>query len=116
MKYLYDEDEDGKDFDILVEEDGEDIPIRVHKFVLAARSKLFNGMFTSVEEGDYVKDFSGRSVEAMEAFIRFLYLEKVVFTADEDPKEIAKELEEAQEFYQLSKMSSFKDDLLSFLN
>ncbi|KAJ3445537.1 hypothetical protein M0812_11414 [Anaeramoeba flamelloides] len=114
-------DEESKNFDILVkiddenededeEDDFEEIP--VHKLVLLTRSALFREMFLNIEQNtEQVKDFSGKTIESVEHFIKFLYYEEFELTADDDPELICDELEDAAEYYQLSDNRQLKRQL-----
>ncbi|KAJ5079636.1 di- and tripeptidase dug2-related [Anaeramoeba ignava] len=64
-------DDSTKDFTIFVQ--GK--PIKVHKFILLARTDLYRGMFLSVTEdkSNQVNDYSGNSFETVHALIEFLY-------------------------------------------
>ncbi|KAJ5069731.1 hypothetical protein M0811_02308 [Anaeramoeba ignava] len=85
---------EGADFEIIVGD--EKIPC--HKAILAARSQLYLGMFTSVSDpSNSVPDFSGRSAESIRALLLYLYTDKT----DHINYEIAKELIEASSFYGL---------------
>ncbi|KAJ3442385.1 regulator of chromosome condensation [Anaeramoeba flamelloides] len=114
---LYD-DEDSKDFKILVkdpdeddendDEDDEDEEggfeeIPVHKLLLQARSGLFREMFKNItNKSNKVTDYSGKSIESLELFIKYLYTGDIQLTADDDPELIIEELEDAAEYYQLT--------------
>ncbi|KAJ3448854.1 btk-binding protein-related [Anaeramoeba flamelloides] len=116
-------DEDSKDFTILVkiddddyeeeeeeEEEFEEIP--VHKFLLAARCGLFREMFQNVNTvSNSVKDFSGKSIDTIEVFIKYLYTGMIELTADNDPEEIVEELADAGEYYQLTNVSGIESQL-----
>ncbi|KAJ6239084.1 regulator of chromosome condensation [Anaeramoeba flamelloides] len=123
-------DEDSKDFNILVKEDDEDEygnedddddeeevfeEIPAHKFVLLARSGLFREMFENVNEKEkklnQIKDYSGKSIESLELLIKYLYTEKIELTADNDPVLVAEELEDAVEYYQLNENSTLINQL-----
>ncbi|KAJ3437236.1 hypothetical protein M0812_19310 [Anaeramoeba flamelloides] len=122
FKKIY-SDEDSKDFKLLVaiddeddneeeeeEEEFEEIP--VHKLILIARSGLFREMFQNIkEESKSVKDFSGKSIESLEIFIKFLYTDKIELTADDDPQLVVEELSDAAEYYQLNKFSTLNREL-----
>ncbi|KAJ3429631.1 regulator of chromosome condensation [Anaeramoeba flamelloides] len=102
--------EDSKDFNILVkiqddedEEEDEYEEIPVHKIILLARSGLFREMFKNInEETNSVKDYSGKSIEAIESFVKYLYTETIELTADDDPQLIVEDLEDAVEYYKLN--------------
>ncbi|KAJ3448452.1 btk-binding protein-related [Anaeramoeba flamelloides] len=108
------QDEDSKDFIILVKIDDEDDDeddedddeyeeIPVHKFILSARSGLFREMFKNLKnETNSVKDFSRKTIESLEILIKFFYTENIELTADDDPVLIVEELKDAIEYYQLS--------------
>ena len=97
MQLLYDS-ESSKDFTLVVEGDG----IPCHKFILAAASELFFGMFTSVQDGcELVSDMSEKSYDSVNSLVRFLYLGNLEFSADEDADVIKRELGELIEFYLL---------------
>ncbi|KAJ5078807.1 ankyrin repeat-containing protein [Anaeramoeba ignava] len=67
-------DENSKDFTILCENK----EIRVHKFILFARSELFRGMFLNVsDDSNKVNDYSGRSFDSMNQLIHFFI--KMIF-------------------------------------
>ncbi|KAJ6251753.1 btk-binding protein-related [Anaeramoeba flamelloides] len=110
--------EETKDFHLLIpeeaDEEGEEeeeeeekeeeelVEIPVHKFILIGRCGLFREMFENVtEQKNSVKDYSGKTVESIEIFIKFLYTNKIELTADDDPQLVVEELENAAEYYQL---------------
>ncbi|KAJ5069843.1 ankyrin repeat-containing protein [Anaeramoeba ignava] len=91
------EDEKSKDFTISLENEKF---VRVHKFILLARSELFRGMFVSViDDSNSVPDYSGRSYETIKELIRYLYFNEIQFDC---PDFVLEELKEAQDFYQLN--------------
>ncbi|KAJ6227443.1 hypothetical protein M0813_10026 [Anaeramoeba flamelloides] len=121
MKQLW-IDEEGKNFTILVKEEeymGEEeeqeeefVEIPVHKFILYARSGLYRDMFQTIEsEQDSVTDQSGKIPEAIELFVKYLYLDKIELTADEDPALVVEELINAAEFFQLSDEKKFNREI-----
>ncbi|KAJ6230295.1 claret [Anaeramoeba flamelloides] len=129
-KDLYElyKDDDSKDFEIIVVEDIVDEDededqdeeeeqferIPVHKFILAARSGLFREMFQNVNnnmEMKEIKDYSGKTPESIEIFIRYLYTDRIELTADDDPQLIVEELSDAVEYYQLSTRSNLNSEL-----
>ncbi|KAJ3448631.1 btk-binding protein-related [Anaeramoeba flamelloides] len=112
-------DEDTKDFSILVKEDMEETEggdedededyeeIPVHLFMLLARSGLFREMISNVTENiNKVQDYSNKSFETLEIFIKYLYTGKIDLTADDDPILICEELKDAKEYYQLNGTSN----------
>ncbi|KAJ3448856.1 btk-binding protein-related [Anaeramoeba flamelloides] len=119
------EDEDSKDFNILVkidddddnddddEEDEEEEEIPVHKLILMARSGLFREMFENIQEmgNNSVRDYSHKSIESLEVLIKYFYTNKIELTADDDPQLIVEELEDSIEYYQLNQDSNFKIEL-----
>ncbi|KAJ6248444.1 ada2a-containing complex component 3 [Anaeramoeba flamelloides] len=100
FKKLY-SDESTKDFSIIVD----NTPIKVHKWILMARSNLFRGMFLSVtDESTQVNDYTGKSIKTIKSLIYYLYTDSVI---EEDIDEDAlDELLDAVEYYQLSVKSS----------
>ncbi|KAJ6237789.1 btk-binding protein-related [Anaeramoeba flamelloides] len=115
------QDEDSKDFNIIVkiddedeeEEEFEEIP--VHKLILAVRSGLFREMFSTLqEEEDSVQDFSNKSIESIECVIRYLYTCKIELTADDDIVLMLEELEDAVEYYQLNPRSDLFNQLKKY--
>ncbi|KAJ6237609.1 hypothetical protein M0813_27172 [Anaeramoeba flamelloides] len=116
-------DEDSKDFNIIAkyeddeeeEEEYEEIPI--HKFVLCARSGLFRRMFKDItQESNSVKDFSGKSIESLEILFKWLYLNDIELTADDDIAMIQEEFEDIEEYYQLHENSNLKYKLNTYIN
>ncbi|KAJ6245129.1 hypothetical protein M0813_20578 [Anaeramoeba flamelloides] len=110
-------DEDSKDFTLLIKNDDEDEEvyeeIAVHKIVLLTRSGLFREMFeNTTEESKSVKDYSGKSIESIEILIKYFYTGKIELTADNDILLIIEELEDSIEYYQLNENSN----ILSRLN
>ncbi|KAJ6249324.1 regulator of chromosome condensation [Anaeramoeba flamelloides] len=114
-------DEESKDFSILItgEEENENQDeenlekIRIHKFMLQARSNLFREMFSLIkQEIDQIKDYSGKSIESINILIKYFYTNSIKLTADDNPELIIEELKDAQEYYQLHKHSNL-NNLLS---
>ncbi|KAJ5073801.1 pep-cterm sorting domain-containing protein [Anaeramoeba ignava] len=99
--------EESKDFSIISNEGKK---IKAHKFILAARSELFRGMFLTVTEDstNEVKDYTGKSTKALETIIKFLYYDEIEKGLEMN---IYEELEEAEEFFQFSEYSLFKQKL-----
>ncbi|KAJ5071930.1 speckle-type poz protein [Anaeramoeba ignava] len=95
MKKLY-QTESTKDFKIIVEEK----EIKIHKFILQARSQLFYSMFENVDDpSNSVHDYSAKSLEAIEVLFEYFYTNEI---PDNLPEKIKNELEDAFEFYQIS--------------
>ncbi|KAJ6227732.1 regulator of chromosome condensation [Anaeramoeba flamelloides] len=122
----YYNDEDSKDFIILVpvEDDDDDDEgeeefeeIYVHKIVLLGRSGLFREMFKNVKEiSNTVTEFSHKTIESLELLIKYFYTNKIVLTADDDPELVYEELSDAKEYYQLDKNSNFSFELNKIKN
>ncbi|KAJ6246173.1 hypothetical protein M0813_19542 [Anaeramoeba flamelloides] len=88
------------DFDLIVEEK----KIPCHKFILQARSNVFRGFFTSINEKvTSLQDLSGKSYNTMKLFIKFLYLDKI--DTSEIPTKNLTDLKELGEYYQLNENS-----------
>ncbi|KAJ3451284.1 btk-binding protein-related [Anaeramoeba flamelloides] len=103
-EYEKDQDEDEDEDDI------EEIP--VHKFVLFARSGLFQEMFQNItEQSNSVQDYSGKAIESIEIFIKFLYTNTLELTADDDPQIVVEDLSDAIEYYKLNEKSSLTSEL-----
>ncbi|KAJ6247057.1 claret [Anaeramoeba flamelloides] len=104
---------EGEDEDEDEDEDQELEEIPVHKLILIARCGLFRRLFLDVKvEQNKITDFSGRSVETLEWFIKFLYTDSIELTADDSIDELIEELEDAQKYYQLNE----KTNLITRLN
>ncbi|KAJ3433239.1 hypothetical protein M0812_22192 [Anaeramoeba flamelloides] len=109
-------DEDSKDFSIIVkdpEQEEEFEEIKVHKFILFARCKLFQDFFQNITEKSIqrVQDYSGKSVESIKHFIRYLYFNDLKLTGDDDPQLISEELDDALDYYQLDTNCNFQNCL-----
>ncbi|KAJ3443852.1 hypothetical protein M0812_09697 [Anaeramoeba flamelloides] len=121
-------DEDSKDFTLQVkmedddddyddddDDDFEEIP--VHKLILVARSGLFRELFQNLslnenaKNTNSVQDYSNKTIESLEIFVKYLYTSKIELTADDDPQLIVEELEDSIEYYQLNKNSNLKNEL-----
>ncbi|KAJ3436098.1 hypothetical protein M0812_18144 [Anaeramoeba flamelloides] len=114
-------DEDSKDFTLLIKNDDEDEDeyeeIPVHKIILLTRSGLFREMFENItEESQSVKDYSGKSIESIEILIKYFYTEKIELTADHDILLIIEELEDSIEYYQLNENSNILSQLNQITN
>ncbi|KAJ6250034.1 hypothetical protein M0813_16720 [Anaeramoeba flamelloides] len=110
-----DEDEDEDDDDDEEEEDEfEELP--VHKIILLARSGLFREMFNNLNEKEkninQIKDYSRKSIDSIEILMKYLYTGKIELTADHDPELTIEELQDAAEYYQLNQNS----DIIGQLN
>ncbi|KAJ3425653.1 hypothetical protein M0812_28098 [Anaeramoeba flamelloides] len=130
-------DEDSKDFFLLVKEEEEEEEggeeeggeynnnsdeddenfeeIPVHKLILLTRCGLFRDLFGNLNEKEKkinkIQDYSGKSIESLEIFIKYLYTNRIELTADDDPELIIEELEDAIEYYQLNEKSNFNNEL-----
>ncbi|KAJ3440858.1 hypothetical protein M0812_14532 [Anaeramoeba flamelloides] len=91
--------------------------IKVHKIILIARSNMFRDLFKHIShQEEYIKDFSKKSIEAMQIFIKFLYTDKINLNADSCNEFIFQDLEDAAEYYQLNEKSTFKYQLNKIFN
>ncbi|KAJ6234503.1 hypothetical protein M0813_29494 [Anaeramoeba flamelloides] len=121
-------DEDSKDFNILVrvdedsDEDEEDVEpeeeefdeLPIHKFILIARSGLFRSMFKNiVQTTNEVKDFSEKSIESLEVFVKYLYTDILELTADSLPEFVIDDLSDAVQYFQLNEKSSLPNQIES---
>ncbi|KAJ5067285.1 ankyrin repeat-containing protein [Anaeramoeba ignava] len=108
LKQLY-LDEESKDFGIKVD----DQIVKIHKFLLSARSDLYLHMFESVNDpSSTVQDYSGKSLKAIQILVQWMYFDSI----DPDtPLDVLEELDNAADFYQLHEDSSFETILRSFL-
>eukprot|EP01155_Anaeramoeba_flamelloides_P010331 Anaeramoba_flamelloidesa325283_311.p1 GENE.a325283_311~~a325283_311.p1 ORF type:complete len:561 (+),score=131.65 a325283_311:46-1728(+) len=120
-------DEDSKDFTILVpvEEDDEDEyeeddeeqeeeldEFPIHKFILQVSCGIYREMFKNVQtESNQVKDFSKKSPDAFEVFIKYLYTGEVELNADCVPELIVEDLSDAIDYFQLNPKSNIKSKL-----
>ncbi|KAJ6229107.1 u5 small nuclear ribonucleoprotein 40 kda protein [Anaeramoeba flamelloides] len=113
-------DENSKDFSIIVKDqdnnqdqdnndedednDGYEEEIKVHKFILFTKCGLFQDFFENfAKETNKVQDYSGKSIESIEHFIKYLYFNELKLTGDDDPQLIYEELFDAVDYYQLEK-------------
>ncbi|KAJ6248297.1 hypothetical protein M0813_17963 [Anaeramoeba flamelloides] len=125
MEKLY-KNEETKDFSIILgvnDDDDEDndndnddediVNLKVHKIVLAARSKLFREMFQSIQNNiQQINDYSQISIDSFEILIEFFYTGKIrELTADDDSEFIIEELQDATQYYQLNKNSNLDLEL-----
>ncbi|KAJ5066075.1 btk-binding protein-related [Anaeramoeba ignava] len=103
-------DDDSKDFTII----SQNKPIKAHKFVLAARSDLFRGMFLNVNDSsNKVNEYSNRRFETINIFIKYLYLAKFE-KSDFNKKildEILEEMIDIEEYFQLNSCKHFQNEL-----
>ncbi|KAJ5066569.1 speckle-type poz protein [Anaeramoeba ignava] len=66
--------QDTKDFVIKINEQ----EIKVHKLILEIRSELFRQLFTlSQDDSSYTQDFTGRSFNVIDLFVKFLYTDQI---------------------------------------
>ncbi|KAJ6242660.1 lissencephaly-1 [Anaeramoeba flamelloides] len=93
-------------------EEEEFVEIRVHKFILLAKCGLFRAFFEYTQkETNKVKDYSGKSIESIKKFIKYLYFDDLKLTSDDDPQLIVEELGDAANYYQLDKYSNLPNCL-----
>ncbi|KAJ5072499.1 hypothetical protein M0811_01514 [Anaeramoeba ignava] len=90
-------DESTKNFTIIVQ----DQEIHVHKFILFARSELFQGMFLNVvnDLSNKVSDYTGRTYSQINSIIRILYFDK--FDSETD-SEVIDDFQDIIDYYQLN--------------
>eukprot|EP01156_Anaeramoeba_ignava_P002304 Anaeramoba_ignava/a218042_19.p1 GENE.a218042_19~~a218042_19.p1 ORF type:complete len:687 (-),score=207.75 a218042_19:59-2119(-) len=95
MKKLY-QTESTKDFKIIVEER----EIRIHKFILQARSQLYYSMFENVDDpSNSVHDYSTKSFETIRVLFEYFYTNEI---PENLSQKMQNELEDVLEYYQLS--------------
>ncbi|KAJ5066739.1 kelch domain-containing protein [Anaeramoeba ignava] len=100
--------ESTKDFYLIVENQ----KIAIHKLILGSRTELFRGMFLSVQDSKHeVHDLSGRSYEAIQVLIHFLYTNQLSNLT----MKIALELIDANQYYGLNS-SFFQDSIVHFIH
>ncbi|KAJ6228905.1 ankyrin repeat [Anaeramoeba flamelloides] len=89
--------------------------IKIHKFLLLARSELFRGMFLSIiEDQKFVTDFSNRSPITIRTWVKFLYLDYLDLETEEEIKNknlILDELDDAIDYYQFHKKTRLIHEL-----
>ncbi|KAJ5073433.1 ankyrin repeat-containing protein [Anaeramoeba ignava] len=109
LRKIY-ENEKTSDFSIIKD----DQEIKVHKFVLAARSGLFKGMFISVKDDScQVNDYSKFSYQTLKALIYYFYFDE--FEKDlEITDKLIGELIEAKDYYQIDPKSIFDTKIKEF--
>ena len=74
MRQLYLAD---KQSDFVIRCNGTDFPI--HKFILSARSDVFDKMFKAYEKGDPVLEIDDMSADTLKVFLKFLYKDEIDF-------------------------------------
>eukprot|EP01155_Anaeramoeba_flamelloides_P050087 Anaeramoba_flamelloidesc41846_g3_i1.p1 GENE.c41846_g3_i1~~c41846_g3_i1.p1 ORF type:complete len:570 (-),score=132.03 c41846_g3_i1:1464-3173(-) len=112
-----DDDEEDEDEDEDEEEEEEYEEIKVHKFILQCRSRLYRDMFENVQdETDEVKDQSGLSPEAISVLIKYFYTDDIIFSADDDPELIIEEFKDVKEYFGLREVSSFNSQVSKLKN
>ncbi|KAJ3452272.1 no mechanoreceptor potential c isoform d-related [Anaeramoeba flamelloides] len=99
LKKLYNTN-DSKAFTLKLNDDS---VIKVHKFVLAARSEMFRCLFLSVKEIKQVSDQTKKSQQALSALIHYFYSDQLPLNLSEN---ILDQLFDAVDYYQLSTNSS----------
>ncbi|KAJ6252988.1 ankyrin repeat-containing protein [Anaeramoeba flamelloides] len=94
--------EKSKDYTVYIS----NIPIKIHKLILQARSDLFRGLFLSVDDSSTsVTDYSRKSPQSLKILFHFLYTDEINYHLCND--EIVEELEDAADYYQLNVNSPF---------
>ena len=74
MRQLYLSD---KQSDFVIRCNGTDFPI--HKFILSARSDVFDKMFKAYEKGDPLLEIDDMSPDTLKVFLKFLYKDEIDF-------------------------------------
>ncbi|KAJ6249902.1 rich repeat and nacht domain-containing protein [Anaeramoeba flamelloides] len=109
VPYLDDENEDEEEEEGEVEYD----EILVHSVVLFARSGLFRDWLLNTNEKEYqIKDFSKKTVETLQIFFNFLYCEKLILTADDDPQLVVEEIEDCSDYYQTTNSKILQSEII----
>ncbi|KAJ3446468.1 rich repeat and nacht domain-containing protein [Anaeramoeba flamelloides] len=104
-------DNSSKNFKITCSYGGE---IKIHKFLLVARSELFRNMFLNLEEECFqVKDFTEKHLCSLQALTEFFYTDKInpENYNNEQLLLIIDELKDATNYYQLNKFSNLNSEL-----
>ncbi|KAJ3436109.1 btk-binding protein-related [Anaeramoeba flamelloides] len=100
-----------KDFNLIVKKKS----LKIHKLILTARSELFFSMFELIDENEKsVHDYSERSYRSLKIIIHFLYTNQFLldeFNKEKDLIKLFQDLEDAQDFYQISVESKFTKKL-----
>ncbi|KAJ3442548.1 cyclin-dependent kinase inhibitor 2c [Anaeramoeba flamelloides] len=97
-------DEKTADFHLIIKNNEEEISLPIHKLILIARSQLFKEMLVNIDsECKSVHDYTGRSLQAIKCFLRFLYTDQIDETISEETLD---ELYFAEDFYRLSEYNS----------
>ncbi|KAJ3425224.1 hypothetical protein M0812_27659 [Anaeramoeba flamelloides] len=113
LRKLYN-DPNSKDFSIIIENHNDkkkNTIIKVHKFILIARSGLFRSLFDFQPSILQIKEASKMSFNSMKLLIKFLYTEKIKIKSKYDPLLIVNELSDAIEYYQLNEWSSLSTQI-----
>ncbi|KAJ3424358.1 hypothetical protein M0812_29078 [Anaeramoeba flamelloides] len=89
--------------------------LKIHKFILQARSGLFFSMFDLINENEKcVHDYSDRSFRAVKIIVHFLYTNQFPveeFEKESDLANLFQELEDAPDYYQMNMNCGFEDQL-----
>ena len=104
MQTLYNSRDITGDFTIVVKENNNGVLsetiVRVHKVIMAARSGLYKGMFTNIQDvSNRVTDRSELSLPAVDALIEFIYTGQITNLTEEIANELLEE--RAALFFQL---------------
>ncbi|KAJ6228316.1 no mechanoreceptor potential c [Anaeramoeba flamelloides] len=99
LKNLYNSDR-SKDFILKLNNDS---IVKAHKFVLAARSEMFRGLFLSVKEINQVTDQTEKSQQSLSALVQYFYSDQLPLNLSEKNLD---QLFDAVDYYQLSTDSS----------
>ncbi|KAJ3440025.1 hypothetical protein M0812_16071 [Anaeramoeba flamelloides] len=103
-----DDDNDDDDDDEEKDEDEDDDfeAIKVHKWMLIARSNLYRSLFSKEFNVCQNKDFSNLSFESIQKLIEFFYTDEISLTADDDLEFLQQELTLAVRYYKLNECSN----------
>ncbi|KAJ6240008.1 ankyrin repeat-containing protein [Anaeramoeba flamelloides] len=83
--------------------------IQVHREILQARSELYRGLFSSIDQSvQSVKDYTNKSYDAIRILVYYIYNNNIDMNEKE---EFLTELFDASEYFQLSLDSSFREKI-----
>ncbi|KAJ3430440.1 acyl-coa-binding domain-containing protein [Anaeramoeba flamelloides] len=85
--------------------------LKVHKWMLCARSNLYRSLFSTISNISQVKDYSRKSINSLSKLIEFFYHDKIHLTADDNLEVLHEELNDAVNYYQLDKNSNLNVEL-----
>ncbi|KAJ6249488.1 hypothetical protein M0813_16908 [Anaeramoeba flamelloides] len=70
--------------------------LKVHKWILYARSNLYRSLFSTISNISQVKDYSHKSTDSLSKLIEFFYHDKILLTADDNLEVLLEELTDAR--------------------